>query len=287
MFIHNINPVFFHVGPIQVRYYGLVYFLGFLFIYFFFRYLIKKGKLKSLTDDTLDLFMIYLMIGGIVGGRVFDFIFFNTSMIWTNPLEILKIWHGGMSIHGGLIGAFIAVYIFAKRNKAKFYELTDATVIPLMFFLGVGRIANFLNGELWGTVSNNTALCIDYSHSQYIVNPPMGCRAPYQFYESIKNFAVAGILLAMHAKTKLKEGLLFWYGMLMYNFFRFFIDFYRDGGEPRLALGLSMTQYLCIAFTIVSVIMLFVIYHKKENKKESEKEKKNGKQNGKIDKKKL
>jgi phosphatidylglycerol---prolipoprotein diacylglyceryl transferase len=275
MFIHNINPVFFHVGPVQVRYYGLVYFLGFIFLYFFFRYLIKKGKISSLNFETLDLFMIYLMLGGIIGGRVFDFIFFNTKLIWTNPVEILKIWHGGMSIHGGIIGALIAVYIFARQYKAKFYELCDATIIPLMFFLGIGRIANFINGELWGTVSTNNAICIDYSKSQYIINPPWGCRAPYQFYESLKNFAVAGILYAWHAKSKLEEGMLFWCGILMYNFFRFFIDFYRDGGEPRLWLGLSMTQYLCIAFTIVSVMMLFII--KNKYKKEIRIEKKDGK----------
>jgi phosphatidylglycerol---prolipoprotein diacylglyceryl transferase len=298
MFIHNINPVFIHVGPVEIRYYGLVYFIGFLFLYFFFRQLIKKDKLKSINLETLDLFLIYLMLGGILGGRIFDFIFFNTKILWTNPLEILKIWHGGMSIHGGLIGAFVAVYIFSKKYKARFYELTDATVIPLMFFLGIGRIANFLNGELWGTLSNSS-LCVDYSKSQYIYAPPLGCRHPYVLYESLKNFAVAGILLAFKAKAKLKEGLLFWYGMLMYNFFRFFIDIYRDGGEPRLFLGLTMTQYLCIAFTIVSVIMIILMSRKekntqeekgaKEEKKEliNENGTKNGKKNGKNGKKKL
>jgi phosphatidylglycerol:prolipoprotein diacylglycerol transferase len=265
MFIHNINPVFFHIGPVQVRYYGLVYFLGFLFIYFFFRYLIKKGKLKSLTLDTLDLFMIYIMLGGILGGRILDFVFFNTKLLWTDPVEILKIWHGGMSIHGGIIGAVLAVYLFSRGHKAKFYELADATVIPLMFFLGIGRIANFLNGELWGTLSSGP-FCIDYSRSQYIVNPPPGCRHPYVLYESLKNFAAAGILLALRAKAKLKEGLLFWYGMLLYNFFRFFIDFCRDAGEPRILFGLGMTQLLCVVFTIVSVVIIIII-HKKRGKR--------------------
>jgi len=263
MFIHNINPVFLTLGPIQIRYYGLVYFIAFLFMYFYFRYLIKKDKIKNLNIENLDLFMIYFMLGSILGARVLDFVFFNFKILISDPLEIFRVWHGGMSIHGGIIGAMIGSYIFSIRHKVKFYELADRIIIPLLIFVGIGRIANLINGELWGTRSNST-ICIDYTKSQYIVNAPEGCRHPYQIYESLKNFAVALILLGMKAKLKLKEGVLFWYGMIMYNFFRFFIDFYRDGGEPRLFLNLTMTQYLCIAFLIVSVIMLYVVSRKKK-----------------------
>jgi phosphatidylglycerol---prolipoprotein diacylglyceryl transferase len=266
MFIQNINPVFLSIGPVQIRYYGLVYFIGFLFIYFYFRYLIKNKKIKSLDNENLDLFMIYFMLGSIIGARILDFVFFNTSIIFTDPLEILRIWHGGMSIHGGIIGAMTAVFIFAKKYKLKFYELADFTIIPLMIFLGIGRIANFINGELWGTVSTGK-FCIDYTHNQFINSPPAGCRYPYTIYESLKNFAVAIILVGIKTKAKLKQGLLFWYGLFLYNFFRFFIDFYRDGGEPRLFLNLTMTQYLCIIFTIVSAIAIYLLNkEKKENK---------------------
>jgi phosphatidylglycerol:prolipoprotein diacylglycerol transferase len=168
-----------------------------------------------------------------------------------------------MSIHGGIIGAMIASYIFSVRHKVNFYNLADHIIIPLLIFVGIGRIANLINGELWGTRSNS-AICIDYTKSQYITNAPEGCRHPYQIYESLKNFGVALILFGMKIKLKLKEGVLFWYGMIMYNFFRFFVDFYRDGGEPRLFLNLTMTQYLCIAFFIVSVIMLYVVSKKKK-----------------------
>jgi phosphatidylglycerol:prolipoprotein diacylglycerol transferase len=216
-----------------------------------------------MTEDKLDLFLIYFIIGSILGARILDFVFFNTGLIFTDPLEILKIWHGGMSIHGGIIGAMTATYIFAKRHKVKFYMLADYTVIPLMIFLGIGRIANFINGELWGTPSTGR-FCIDYSQSQYII-PPQGCRHPYQIYESLKNFATGLILIGIKAKMKLKEGLLFWYGMFMYNFFRFFVDYYRDGGEPRLFLGLTMTQYLCIIFTIISAVAIYFVSRKETN----------------------
>ncbi len=261
MFIHNINPVFLSIGPLQIRYYGLVYFIGFLFIYFYFKHLIKNRKIKSLTSDNLDLFMIYFLLGSIIGARVLDFVFFNTKLIFTDPLEILKIWHGGMSIHGGIIGGMTASYIFSKKYKIKFYELADHTIIPLMFFLGIGRIANFINGELWGTPSAGK-LCVDYSYNQYIAAPE-GCRHPYTIYESLKNFATAIILLGIHSKAKLKEGLLFWYGILIYNFLRFFIDFYRDAGEPRFISGLTMTQYLCIIFVIISSISIYLLKRNK------------------------
>ncbi|MGV8162710.1 MAG: prolipoprotein diacylglyceryl transferase [Candidatus Nanoarchaeia archaeon] len=264
MFFHNINPVMLDLGSVQIRYYGLVYFVGFLFTYFYFKHLIKK-KLLNLEDEKLDLFMIYFMLGSILGARILDFVFFNFNVLLQDPLEIIRIWHGGMSIHGGIIGAMIGSYIFAVRHKIKFYELADFTIIPLMTLLGIGRIANFINGELWGT-NSTSSICINYTNSTYIAYAPEGCRHPYVLYESLKNFAVAGILLIIKAKTKLKRGLLFWYGMFMYNFFRFFVDFYRDGGEPRLFLGLTMTQYLCIVFTISSVVMIFVLSRKETNK---------------------
>ncbi|MFA6073745.1 MAG: prolipoprotein diacylglyceryl transferase [Candidatus Woesearchaeota archaeon] len=278
MFIHNINPVFLTLGPVQIRYYGLVYFIGFLVLYFFFKHLTKTQKIGNFDEEKLDLFMIYFMIGAMIGARVLDFIFFNIKTLFIDPLEIFKIWHGGMSIHGGIIGAILATYIFSRIYKVNFYELADNTIITLMIFLGIGRIANFINGELWGTISTNSATCIDYTHSQYI-NPPQGCRHPYQLYESLKNFAVAGILLIIKAKSQLKKGLLFWWGLLLYNFLRFFIDFYRDGGEARIALGLTMTQYLCIVFTIISIIAIYLISNSKSLNSSSHKLNKHNKKN--------
>jgi phosphatidylglycerol:prolipoprotein diacylglycerol transferase len=215
------------------------------------------------------------MLGSIVGARVLDFVFFNTKLIFTAPIEILKIWHGGMSIHGGIIGGMTATYIFCRKHKVDFYELADYTIIPLMIFLGIGRLANFMNGELWGTHST-AKFCVDYTQSQYI-NAPEGCRHPYVIYESLKNFATALILVGIKAKAKLKKGILFWYGLLLYNFFRFFVDFYRDGGESRFFLNLTMTQYLCIAFTLVSIIAIYFLNRQNNNNNENAETLKNNK----------
>lgn len=261
MFIHNIDPVAFTFGPLEVRYYGLVYFLGFLFAYFYFRYQIKRSRIKHFGLDDLDSFMIYFMLGSIIGARLLDFVFFNPQVLFSDPLQIFRVWQGGMSIHGGIIGGVIGGLLFTKNKKVKFYELADHVIIFLMIFLGLGRIANFINGELWGTPYSGS-LCIDYSQSEFINNPPQGCRHPYQLYESAKNFLVGLSLLAYRSYKKIKPGLLFWYGLLAYNVLRFFIDFVRD--DPTF-LGLNTGQYLCIAFSVVAVF--FIIKLKSEPSK--------------------
>ncbi len=252
MFFHNINPVAFSIGSIDIRYYGLVYFIGFLFAYFYLRYQIKKGRIKHFSLDGLDSFMIYFMLGSILGARVLDFVFFNPSVLLSDPLQIFRVWQGGMSIHGGIIGAVIGGLLFVRNKKIKFYDLADHVVVPLMFFLGLGRIANFINAELWGTHFSGS-FCVDYSQNEYIANPPEGCRHPYQLYESAKNFFVGIFLLIYKSYYKIKAGLLFWYGIFLYNFLRFFVDFYRD--DPTF-YGLSTGQYLCIVFSLVALYFI-------------------------------
>ena len=261
MFFHNINPVFFSIGPASIRYYGLVYFIGFLFFYFYLRYQVRKNRIKNMDYDSLDTFMIYFIIGGILGARLFEFLFYIPGTLLANPLEFFMIWHGGMSIHGGIVGGMIAAYMFTKKNKISFYKLADLAAIPLLFFLAIGRLANFINGELWGTISSNTATCIDYTKSQFITNPPTGCRYPYQIYASLKNLVVGVGLIFIKNYSKLKEGLLFWWALFLYNILRFLVDFVRE--EPRL-LGITMGQTLSFVFAAVSIY--FIIKMNKDKK---------------------
>lgn len=263
MFVHNINPVAFNLGPLEIRYYGLIYFLGFLFAYFYLRYQIRKARIKHFGYEELDTFMIYFMIGSILGARILDFVFYNFQELITNPAQIIKIWQGGMSIHGGIIGAVIAGLIYVKDKKINFYDLADQIIIPLIIFLGLGRLANFINGELWGT-PHQGALCIDYSQSTHLTNPPQGCKHPYQIYAAIKNFTVGLTLLIYKEYSKMKKGLLFWYGILLYNALRFIIDFYR---EQTLIGGIGMGQYLCLIFSMISIAFIIKIkYYNEESK---------------------
>jgi len=249
------NPVAFTIGPVDVRFYGLVYFFGFLFAYFYLRYQVKKGKIKNFGLDDVDSFMIYFMLGSIIGARFFDFVFFNTSVLFSNPLQVFRIWEGGMSVHGGIIGAMFAGWLYIRKKKIKFYALADIIIGPFMIFLGFGRIANFINAELWGTPSN-ARFCIDYSRNVYVGGLPDGCRHPYQLYESFKNFLVGISLFVYSSLSKLKEGLLFWYGILAYNVLRFFLDFFKD--SPTF-FGLNTGQYLCIVFSLIAIFFIVKI----------------------------
>ena len=149
MFIHNINPILLKLGPLELRYYGLVYVLGFIATFFYLKYLIKNKKLKLSHDQLSDL-LFYLILGVIFGGRLFYILIYNLRHYLNNPLEIFAVWNGGMSFHGALIGLIVILYYFSKKEKIKFYMLADNIVIPATLFLFFGRIANFINGELYG-----------------------------------------------------------------------------------------------------------------------------------------
>ena len=182
MFYHNINPVLVSLGPFDIRYYGLVYAVGFLVSYFLLRWIAKKGKINNLTSDRADILILYLILGAVIGARVLLFVFYYPATFITNPLEVLMIWNGGMSFHGGLIGAAGAGLLFCRKYKVSFYQLGDFLVLPLAFFLFIGRIANYINGELVGTMTS-APWCVVFRGYE-------GCRHPSQLYEALKNLAI-------------------------------------------------------------------------------------------------
>ncbi len=247
MFIHKINPILLDLGILKVRYYGLVYALGFIIAYFVLKYAIKKNYIKNLTYEKLDELILYLIIGTIVGGRLGEVIFFNPKFYFTHPLEIIKIWNGGMAFHGALIALVIITYFYCKKNKINFFEIADVLSVPALITLGLGRIANFINHELIGK-PNNAWWCIDYSY--YGIKK---CRYPSQIFEAIKNFTI-GIILFLKYNIKPRKGIIFAYFLIYYNLFRFLIDFYRD--DPVLILGISTGQTLSVLGLIAGIILL-------------------------------
>jgi phosphatidylglycerol---prolipoprotein diacylglyceryl transferase len=255
MFIFNINPVLLQLGPLQIRYYGLVYALGFLTTFFLLHRIGKQAKIKNFDADRADTFTLYLIIGIILGARLFEFLFYETTTLFTSPLEFFMIWHGGMSFHGGIIGAVVATVIFCKRHKVSFYKLADFMVMPAAFFLFLGRIANFLNGELVGT-KTTVPWCVvfpDYDNA---------CRHPSQLYEAAKNLVIFFTVLAMNMKKRFKDGVIFWTFVLMYGILRFIENFWRE--DPRL-FGLSEGQYLSLL--MIPVAIFFLIRINKRNSK--------------------
>src|SRR3989344_3505810 len=147
MFTLDINPILATLGPFQIRYYGIVYLFGFLLSLIFLLRARKKGKI-NLTDDNIYSLIFYGMIGVLVGARIFHVIFWNINYYLSRPIEILYIWQGGLSFHGGLLGAAIAFYLYSKKHKLNLAQLADIVTIPVIFILALGRIANFINQEI-------------------------------------------------------------------------------------------------------------------------------------------
>ena len=255
MFYNNINPTLLKLGPFEIRYYGIIYALSFILAYFFISYLAKERKLNLTKDDILD-FLFYLIIGTVIGARLFEIIIYNPYYYLQNPLQTIAIWRGGLSFHGGLVGAVTAAMIYCKKKKIQFYDLADITVIPLAFGLFLGRIANFLNGELVGRITE-LPWCVKFKNYE-------GCRHPSQIYESFKNLFIFSALWTIKNR-KLKKGILFWSFILMYSTLRFFIEFVRAPDEQLgFILGLTMGQYLSIIMFIVG-LSFFVKINKQKN----------------------
>ncbi|MFP4523593.1 MAG: prolipoprotein diacylglyceryl transferase [Candidatus Nanoarchaeia archaeon] len=198
MFAISPNPILLSLGPIDIRYYGLVYALGFLFGYWYLRRRAKQNRL-SLLPDQIDTYMIYIILGGILGGRIGEFLFFQTDILFSAPLEIFKIWTGGMSIHGGMLGFIVATYLFCKKYNTSFYEITDHIVIPTALVLAFGRVANFINAELIGTLTT-VPWCVNYFNETIAKTGKLACRHPSQLYESLKNILIFVVLFMVDKK---------------------------------------------------------------------------------------
>ena len=255
MFYHNINPVLLEIGPLQIRYYGLFYALGFVITYFMIIYLAKRKEIPLTKDDAAD-FIIYQVIGIIFGARIVYILFYNLLFYIRNPIEIIALWHGGLSFHGGLLGAIIATYLFCKKKKIHFYDIADIAVIPVALALALGRIGNFINAELYGRITD-ASWCIDYSKNQYVSDIPDGCRHPSQIYESFKNFFIFAVLWFIKDK-KLPKGFMFWSFVALYGLLRTIIEFFR---QPDEQIGLifnyfTMGQLLSFPLFLLGIYML-------------------------------
>lgn len=246
MIVHNLDPILFKIGFLEIRYYGLVYLLGFLFVLFTLRK--NKEKLKLKEDDVYNL-IFYLFLGIIIGARIFHFVFSEPRIFISDPLELFRIWRGGMSFFGSLLGVILVSYIYCRKKNVSFYQLGDLIVIPATLFLILGRIANFINGEIVGTITN-VPWCVIFKYFE-------GCRHPYQLYAAFSHFILLISLLVIKKikdKKKLKDGILFIFFIGFYCFLRFLVDFFRD--EPRF-LGITIWQFMSLIIILFSLILFY------------------------------
>lgn len=235
----NFDPLIVKIGPFQLSWYGLMYVLGFSISYLLVRYEMKKRDF-GITKREIDDLYFYAVLGLIIGARLGYILFYNLKMYLENPLEIPAFWHGGMSFHGGLIGVIVAGLLFCWRNKKSFWRLADLVIVTAPIGLGLGRIGNFINGELYGRVTDI---------SWAIIFPKGGPfpRHPSQLYESALEGEALFLILWFLKDKKLPAGGLLAIFLCLYGIFRFSIEFLR---EPDTQLGFilgpfTMGQILC------------------------------------------
>ena len=250
MFINNFDPVALEIFSIEIRWYSLAYIIGILLGWMLAKkFFIQSLEIKNKFDD----YITYLILGIILGGR-FGYIFiYNFDFYLNNPMDIFKIWQGGMSFHGGLIGVIFASIIFAKKNNQDPFLYMDivALVAPIGIFFG--RLANFINSELYGTITNLPWAVIFVQ----VDNLP---RHPSQLYEAILE-GIFLFLILIYFKNKFlnKPGVISGLFLIFYSIFRFFVEFYRLPDEQLgyILINLTVGQVVSLIFMLSGVILFY------------------------------
>jgi phosphatidylglycerol---prolipoprotein diacylglyceryl transferase len=259
MFIHpQFDPVAIHITEkFGIHWYGLMYLTGFLAFFFLGRYQIRSKPWFQWTDQMLDDALFYGALGVIFGGRLGYVLFYQFSNFMANPIDIIKVWQGGMSFHGGFLGVLIAMYFFHRKYPQHWLKIMDfiAPLVPIG--LGAGRMGNFINGELWGRPT----------HSQFGMIFPqadMIPRHPSQLYE----FALEGIILFCilwwFSKKQRPIGSISALFLILYGSFRFMVEFTRQPDDflGLLELGLSMGQWLSLPMILAGIGMYWAAHKK-------------------------
>lgn len=255
----QINPVAIDFGAIQIYWYGLMYLFGFVAAWLLARArATTHGFEKSQVEDLL----FYGALGVIIGGRLGYAIFYDLAANLDNPINMLKVWQGGMSFHGGLIGVLVAMWLFTRKSGKSFFEITDfiAPLVPLGLFFG--RIGNFINAELWGKVSD-----IPWA----MVFPGGGPlpRHPSQLYQALLEGLLLFVLLWWFSAKPRPRAAVSGLFLLGYGVFRFIVEFVRmpDPQYGYLAFNwLTMGQILCLPMIIAGAIMMVWAYCSNQTK---------------------
>ena len=251
----HIDPILFEIGPLAIRWYALAYVAGIFLGWWLLKRLSEKSSPSLLGEKALDDIILYAIFGIILGGRLGYVLFYNPAYYANHWLDALKIWQGGMSFHGGLVGVIIAMWIFTKRFQIPYLKLTDllAVVAPIGLFFG--RIANFINGELWGRAA-------DVPWAMVFPTGGPEPRHPSQLYEAALEgllLFIIMILLVNFTKIREKTGMLSGLFLLGYGFARSFVEQYREPDEQLGFLweGFTMGQFLSTPMILGGLFLIF------------------------------
>jgi len=269
----DINPIAFSIGPVQVHWYGVMYLIGFAVAWWLGQRRRAAGRLPVTADQFSDL-AFYLMLGVILGGRIGYMVFYDTSELIHHPLSLFRVWEGGMSFHGGLLGVLAAALIWTRKRKLNFFDVMDfiAPVVPIG--LGLGRLGNFIGGELWGRHTDapwgmifpRALESLDRTKDELYQMVLAGqlnneARHPSQLYEFCLEGVVLFAVLWIYSRKPRPRYAVSGLFALLYGLFRFGVEFVR---EPDVQLGfvafdwLTMGQILSLPLIAVGLLLLWM-----------------------------
>jgi phosphatidylglycerol:prolipoprotein diacylglycerol transferase len=272
MIYPEIDPIAFSIGPLKVHWYGLMYLLGFAGFWWLGRLRARRADAPVTVAQVEDL-LFYGAFGVIVGGRLGYQLFYGWRGLLDDPLQLFRVWEGGMSFHGGLLGVLVAMWLFARRHGLRFFQVTDfiAPLVPVGLF--AGRIGNFINGELWGKVADlpwgMRLPCAEYPRfcaglpEQMLYSPP---HHPSMLYEALLEGPILFAILWWYASQPRPTMAVSGAFLLGYGLFRFAIEFVRlpDAHIGYLAFGwLTEGQLLSAPMILSGVLLLWLAYRRR------------------------
>ena len=255
MFVYpEINPIAISFGPIQIAWYGLMYLFGFLAAYWLALEQTKQDW-SPLANDQIEDLIFYSAVGVILGGRLGYMFFYDMESLIADPItwfvRVPQIWQGGMSFHGGFLGVILAVKIFSSNEKVDFVELIDFVAPLVPIGLGLGRLGNFINNELWGKPTDASI--------GFLVDGVV--RHPTQLYEAVLEGLVLFSILWIYSRIKRGHGLVAAAFLFYYGFFRIFIEFFR---APDSHIGYLYDKWLTLGQVLslpMLILGLWIIIH--------------------------
>ncbi len=254
-----LDPVIVSIGPLSIRWYGMMYLLGFVGAYFMMCHVARLRSWPFDRNTVADL-LFYGVLGVVLGGRLGYTLFYNFPYYSRQPLEIFYVWEGGMSFHGGLLGVLVAMAVFCYRRNYAFLQVADLVVSAVPIGLGLGRIGNFINAELWGKV---TAL------PWGIVFPGAGSlpRHPSQLYEALLEGLVLLLAVYVLQRSRSRRGVPAFAFLLLYGVFRFGVEFVRQPDQQLGYLwgGATMGQLLSLPMIAVGLAGIIVVLKRRSH----------------------
>ena len=246
----EIDPIFFQLGPLAFRWYGLMYLLGLGAAYFLIKSRASDKHLSLSSEQVSDL-IVFAAFGVFLGGRLGYILFYNLSFYLENPLKVFAVWEGGMSFHGGLIGTCIALWLFSRRRGFPVYAIADLAAGAVPIGLGFGRMGNFINGELYGRATD-VSWCMVFPQGGEV------CRHPSQLYEAMLEGFLLFIVLTFIHRRQTPPGTILWSFLIGYGVARFFIEQFRqpDSHLGFILASMTMGQLLCLPMILIGTVML-------------------------------